>query len=191
MPPAPALSRRTATGGALAVTAVLATGCTGADRRPGAAGPTPSVTGSPTAVPEDPDVALARAVLLRERAMLATLQATARVHPRLRGVLASGRASHRDHVRVLSAAVPDGTGPAPAAASRRRPRHPAAVPARPSAALAALAGAEERHARDGRDSCVAARSGTFARLLASMAAAASQQAAVLSAAARESARESA
>jgi hypothetical protein len=62
------------------------------------------------------------------------------------------------------------------------------VPASPGAALAALAREEERLSQVGKRSAFAAESGAFARVLASMAAAAAQHAVALNTAAAEASR---
>ena len=137
----------------------------------------------------DPDVALAGRALARERAMLQQVSATVHAHPGLAGVLAGTRATHRAHVRLLAHAVPDKQAspsptpttpsPTPTAGGGHRP----AVPHRPGEALAALARQEARLAQFGRESAQTARSGAFARVLASAAAAAAQQVRGLTAAA--------
>ena len=114
--------------------------------------------------------------------MLERVAATARRHPTLAATLASTRAAHRAHVALLTKAVPDDTpfrSPSPGADGSAR------VPRKPTRALSALAAAE-RHLGDvGARSSLAARSGPFARVLASMSAAASQQSVRLDAAASE------
>jgi hypothetical protein len=150
------------------VTAALVAGCT-PDRSKRAATRTPAPRHSPST---DPDVRLAATVLEHERAMLDRVSATIQRHPRLGATLASTRAAHRSHVALLTKAVPNDTpyhSPAPA------DRNPARVPRRAPRALAALAAAEHRLADVGARNSLAARSGPFARLLASMSAAASQQ----------------
>ncbi len=166
------LSRRTALGGLVVGTGAVLTGCTAAS---GVRHKSPS----PSPAPEDPDVTLAAAVLGQEQAMLDQVVATARRHPRLTGAVAGARAAHRAHVALLTRAVP--TGGAARGAAPRRVLH---VPKAPGAALAALAHAEDRLAGTGRDHALAARSGAFARVLASMAAAAAQQSTHLGALAR-------
>jgi hypothetical protein len=135
-------------------------------------------------------VLLAATVLAEERALLARLRATARRHPTLAADLAGARATHRAHVRLLATAVPKETpSPAPSAAATASPsptpHGPPAVPPKAGAALAALARAEQRLSQVGRRSAFAAESGAFARVLASMAAAATQQSTQLAAAARD------
>jgi hypothetical protein len=177
VPSNPRLSRRTAVGGVAAAAVALVTGCTSSDDSKPSATRTPSPSHSPGT---DPDVKIAAAVLERERALLDRVAATARKHPRLAPELASARAAHRAHVALLTKAVPNDTPvrtPAPGAARR--------VPSRPGPALSALAAAETRLGDAGARSSLAARSGPFARVLASMAAAASQQSAHLTAAAAE------
>lgn len=168
----PRLSRRTAVGGAAALTALVASGCTDGQ----ATAPTRTVTGTatPTRAAVAPDVALAAAVLRGEQAMLDRVVATARRHPGLAGTLAGARSAHRAHVRLLRRAVPDGT---PA----RAPERPGRVPRRPGPALAAVARAEGRLSAAGERDALRARSGAFARVLASMAAASAQQATRLTA----------
>ena len=175
------------------VTALALSGCTGsADGADGADAPAGSRTPSSTRDPdverhgdqEQADVALATAVLRAERAVLAQVVATVRRHPRLVASVSGARAAHRAHVALLQEAVPGAarsSGPSPdASTDPRTPR----VPIRPGAALAALAIAEARLSAAGVRHAGQARSGAFARVLASMAAASAQQAAVLSEAAR-------
>lgn len=166
----PALGRRTALGGLLVIGAV-ASGCTGPARQPVA---TPHRS-SPSTPASDPDVALAAAVLAGERHVLATVGATLRRHHRprdLRALLQATRDVHLAHVRLLADAVPAGT-------PSTGPGHVPAPPAGHDAALLALARAEDRLAESTRRSAFDARSGAFARVLASVAAAAAQQSAVL------------
>ena len=192
-----AVSRRTAVGGVAVLTAVVVSGCTprGIDRRPRAR------ASAPTSPRTDPDVALAAAVLTDEQDMLDRVLATLRRHPRLEPLLAGARAAHQAHVDLLTDAVPerarsssvpspsDGTSPS-VSPSVSPPVAPSAgasprVPARAPAALAALADQEDRLALLGRRSAFTAESGAFARVLASMAAAASQQSVTLAAAAQD------
>jgi hypothetical protein len=171
------VSRRTAVGGVAAAAVALVAGCTSSNDSKPSATRTPSPRHSPGT---DPDVKIAATVLERERVLLERVAATAHKHPRLAPTLATARASHRAHVALLTKAVPNNTpvrSPAPGALPR--------VPGRAAAALSALAVAERRLSDVGARSSLAARSGPFARVLASMAAAASQQSAQLSAAAAE------
>lgn len=165
----PVLGRRTALGG-LVLLGAVATGCTGPAREPAAPSrPSPAASGT------DPDVALAAAVLAGERHVLATVRATLRRHHRsrdLRAVLRAARDVHLAHVRLLADAVPSG---APSTGAGQVP----APPAGRDAALLALARAEDRLAASTRRSAFDARSGAFARVLASVAAAAAQQSTVL------------
>lgn len=192
-----AVSRRAAIGLAVAGVAVVS-GCTpsGVDRR---AKPTPTQTQTPD---EDPDVALAATVLTGEQAMLDRVLATVRHHPGLGPVLSGAETAHRAHVRLLTDAVPDDARPSPtpsvgasgtgapsatpAATPTTAPRTP--VPAHPGPALALLAGEEDHLSLVDKRSAFAAESGAFARVLASMAAAAAQQAVALNLAAAEQAR---
>jgi hypothetical protein len=163
------VSRRTALAGLAGATVGLVTGCTSDGPEPGDADAGPSSTPTGTRSPAvEPDVRLAATVLDAEQAMLDRLVATGRRHRRLQGRLAVARAAHRDHVELLASAVPPGATRTPA--PRRRP----AVPRSPAEALAALARAEDRLARTGRQSALVAESGAFARALAAMAASAAQ-----------------
>lgn len=164
----PALGRRTALGGLLLLGAA-ATGCTGRSRPSAGTRPSPAASGT------DPDVALAAAVLAGERHLLTTVRATLRRHRHSRDLaelLRATRDVHLAHVRLLADAVPTG---APSTAAGHVP----APPAGRDAALLALARAEDRLAESTRHSAFDARSGAFARVLASVAAAAAQQSAVL------------
>ena len=186
------LSRRTALGGVVATTAAALSGCRprGIDRRPKARRPT---TASPDV---DPDVTLAATVLADEQRMLDQVLATLARHPGLEAVLTGPRSAHQAHVHLLTDAVPDRdrlTSPASPAAGASPSVSPSVapstaaprVPARVPVALATLAGAEDQLSLLGRRSAFTAQSGAFARVLASMAASASQQSVALSAAARE------
>lgn len=188
--PAP-LSRRTAVAGLAGLTGTLAgtlAGCTASSLEPGPAPtpPTPTVspgsrpTGTPAGRPtRDQDVRLAAQVLAGEQAMLDLVLAALRRHPRLAAPLAAATQAHREHVDLLVGAVPSD------ARAPRRADRPPPVPARPGAALSGLARAEDRLARLRAHDALAARSGPFARVLASMAAAAAQQGTLLADAARD------
>jgi hypothetical protein len=204
-----AVTRRTAIGGLAGTVAAATAGCTPAevDRRP-SPGATTQRGGR-----ADPDVALAATVLRHEQAMLDAVLATARMHPALGATLAGARAAHRAHVQLLTEAVPGERGsggagaaaasPSPSGADERAPSPsgtPAGspsgvptttaeavppVPVHGDAALASLAGAEQRLSLTARRSSFAAESGAFARVLASMAAAAAQQGVHLAAAVQQ------
>ncbi len=182
------LTRRTAVGSAAAIGAAVVTGCTPSvvDRRPR---PTPARSAD-----ADPDVALAAAALADEQRMLDLVTATQERHPTLATVLSGARAAHRAHVDLLADAVPDrpSTSASPSGSPSASPSvspsvapPPQPVPSRPAAALSALSRAEDRVGLAGRRHAFAAQSGAFARVLASIAAAAAQQSVVLANAARE------
>ncbi len=125
----------------------------------------------------DPDVGLAAAVVAAEQAMVDLVDATLQAHPELARVLDTTRGVHEAHVTLLADAAPPESAatnsPSPGTvdppADRRIPRDPAR-------ALRALAADEEQLSLAGKQSAFAAQSGSFARVLASMAAAAAQQA---------------
>jgi hypothetical protein len=163
------------------VTAAVATGCTG----DGGSSDGPAASGRSGG--QSPDVALAAAVLADEQAVLDRVLGTLRRHPGLGGALAGARTGHRAHVALLTRAAPEdqpsGT-PSVSLSVLATPRR-LTVPDRPGAALAALARAESRLSAVHTRSALAAESGPFARVLASMAAAAAQQAASLTTVAGE------
>jgi hypothetical protein len=176
---APALSRRTALAGAVAL---VTAGCTAGHEQ------APRGTAQRRRSGLDPDVALAARVLTDEQALLDRVQATRHRHPQLAQLLAPVAASHGRHVTLLTAAVPKDARPS-AAASPGAQSSPSASPApatpRPAVrvprhvhdALAVLARHEDRLGLVDKRSAFAARSGSFARIVASMAAAAAQSAA--------------
>ena len=169
------VSRRTAVGGSAVVAAMVVAGCTG-DATP-TARRVPGRTITPAA---SPDVALAAEVLAGEQRLLDLVEATARRHPAQAGALASARTAHRAHVALLADAAPDeGSDSASPSSSPTAPV--TAVPASAAAALLAVATQEAKLAAHDRAGAQKARSGAFARVLASMAAAAQQQVVVLGA----------
>lgn len=160
-------------------------------RRP--ARPTPTRAEAPVV---DPDVTLATGVVAAERALLEQIAATVRRHPALERVLGATREVHDAHVALLEDAVPTeadaaeeteetaasdpespsgepGEGTDAGSSSRRR------VPRDRARALRAVATAEDELALTAKQAAFAAQSGAFARVLASMAAAAAQQSALL------------
>lgn len=167
-----ALSRRVAV---LAGVSVLATACTPYSLDLGAEkSASPRRSRSPRT---DPDVGLAAAVVAAEQALVNLIDATLEAHPKLSRVLDSTRAVHEAHVTLLADAAPPGAaannspspGIAEAPADRRIPRNA-------DRALRALVADEEQLSLADKQSSFAAQSGSFARVLASMAAAAAQQA---------------
>jgi hypothetical protein len=116
----------------------------------------------------DPDVAIAVQAVTLVRAAQAAALSTGRRHPRLGLRIAALTAMHAVHLDALVDAVPDGVD-----TSAAGPAY--VVPARPARARAGLI-ATERSLHDGLVGlALRARSGPFARLLGSMAAAGSQQ----------------
>ena len=191
---ATALSRRAAL---LGVVGTATVGCSPYElqtqqRRP--ARPTASADARPEV---DPDVALATTVVAAERALLEQVDATVRRHPRLELALAGTRAVHDAHVALLEDAVPDesdaatdDTGAAEPPSAGTDPEadteaDPTAEPTTPrvprdaARAVRALATAEDELVLTAKQAAFAAQSGAFARVLASLAAAAAQQSATL------------
>jgi hypothetical protein len=156
----PSLSRRGLLVGAAGV-AGLVTGCSAddsADRDDAPEGPAALA----------PDVAVATRALAEIRAVRTAVTRTQARFPATRALLGPVAAMHVAHERTLVDAVPDraNTSTAPA---------PYAVPLRRAAALRGLAAREQRlhDTLDGLS--LRARSGDFARLLASMGAGLGQQ----------------
>lgn len=185
--PRRALSRRTALLGTVALGTAACTPYSLGDKHRGAGEP-----GQPAATAEpgfDPDVALAASVLADEQALVDRVDATTEAHPRLARLLTETRAVHVAHVDLLADAAPEDVAPTASAGSS-----PSATPAAPSTseadptprvprdaaqALQALARHEDDLSLADKRSAFAAESGSFARVLASMAAAAAQQSAAL------------
>lgn len=173
-----ALAALVATAGS-ALSACTAEGGTGGGRD---AGPEP-------AEPEvEPDVAVAVAALEAETAVIDRVRATQERHPRLVDLLAPVLFSHEAHAALLADAAPTEATPSatvsdPASpAGRRRGR--ITVPDSRARAVRLLVAAEQDLTTAAKQHAFKAHSGAFARVLASMAAAAAQNAAVLAPAAR-------
>jgi hypothetical protein len=191
-PPARAagrLSRRSALLGTIALgTAACTPYSLGEDQRDAGRTPTPTPAPEPRT---DPDVALAAQVLAAEQAALDKVKRTIAAHPRLERLLGPVRDGHAAHVDLLAEAAPDepdasasgspspGATPSPAEESGARSGR---VPHDAARAVRSLAEAEDELSRANRTSAFTAQSGSFARVLASMAAAAAQQSVVLRAA---------
>jgi hypothetical protein len=178
-----ALSRRTALLGTLAVGTAACTPYSLDDERDPGRQAAPAE--QPTA---DPDVSLAATVLAAEQALIDRVDATLDAHPRLARLLAGTRATHAAHVDLLAAAAPDSpvpsssSSPSPAASATSGPEPAPRVPRDAAQALRALARHEDELSLEDKRSAFTAQSGSFARVLASMAASAAQQSAVLRAA---------
>jgi len=190
-------------GGGLALAAVpVLSGCTVGGRPeplPPVHEPTPGV---------DPDVVIAGDTLSAEQAMLHRLEAAMARHQGLRPLLAPVAAVHQAHAALLTQAVPGSASPSPsdsfsasgspsgsASAATSSPASPdptpsatasagpaqaaPEVPRKPDRTLRWLAGHESDLSLFDKQQAFTARSGAFARLLASMAAAAAQQAVLL------------
>lgn len=179
-----ALSRRTALLGAVALgTAACTPYSLDRDQRPAARSTAPATPEPPRT---DPDVALAATVLAAEQGLLDRIDATVSAHPRLERVLSGTREVHAAHVDLLAEAAPDEPSPSTSSSASATPDDAAkgklSVPDDPARALRALARHEDELSLADKRSAFASESGSFARVLGSMAAAAAQQAAVLRAA---------
>jgi hypothetical protein len=127
----------------------------------------------------DPDVTLAAEALASQRQVLDLLEATDQRHHGLSERLAPVIAAHRAHARLLSHAVPKGISASPSPTVDPRLPNGRGVPRSPARALARAAEAEQQLAMVAKRQAFLAESGAFARLLASMAAAAAQYSVVL------------
>lgn len=160
---ATATTRRTALGVALAtVTVAGVTACDVADLDPRS---DPAPAGSPTEPPADADAVLVGQVV----ADLVTVLAAAPVATRADDVRRAGTAFaelHLAHLEALDAAQPEAPTPEQRNLSRAE-------------ALRSLRRRERRHQRRLEEACLAATSGSLARLFASMSAAVAQRLALL------------
>lgn len=178
-PARPPFSRRAILGGAAigsaALTSGLAAGCSAdlSDLDPRATPPTPTTTASlqePAATDRDADVRTLDSVYAEVLSVAALVEAVSESHSRLQPLLAPALAMHHAHAEALvGAALETPRAPAPATRSPRRV----------GSALRSVRTTEEALQTRLFDAAVAARSGTFARLLGSMAAAVGQQLAAL------------
>jgi hypothetical protein len=150
-------TRRQLAAGGAAVTLLGLTGCTA------------EAPEEPAVLPRlrrNPDHDLVVASLAVEQAHLEQLVAVRRRHRKVRAALAASVAVHQSHVEVLRGAVEDAAAPEPA---------PWPAPDAAERALTALAASARNASREQSDIAMAAESGTLARLVAGMAAAAAQQ----------------
>jgi hypothetical protein len=140
----------------------------------------------------DPDVLLAATVLADEQRLLDLVDATLARYPGLTDVLTVAGAAHAAHVELLEEAAPDEPLPSASPTEPVEPADPSAtsssdpgagaepdVPRDRRRALLELARSEDDLALVDKRSAFAAESGAFARVLASMAASAAQQATLL------------
>ena len=157
-------TRRAVVAGLTTAAGLTLAGCSG--------DPEPSGPGAGEAAPVavDPDQALAQRVRRDEIALLELVRSTATKHRQLRARLRAAARSHLDHVGRLT--------PATSLSLVTRKRRVAPNAAR---ALADVVAAERQLARTHAASALDAQSGALARVIASMSAAAAQQASVLSA----------
>jgi hypothetical protein len=144
--------------------------------------------------PPDPDLALAAEVRREEQDALDLIEATQQRHPDLTDALATAAEIHASHVALLADAADAGESAAPVVpgtsadgggtgspspsgspSAEATPR----VPANRRRAVRQVVQQEQELATRGRQHAFQAQSGAFARVLASMAAAAAQQAVVL------------
>jgi hypothetical protein len=138
----------------------------------------------------DPDVAVAAEALANQQQVLDLLAATGERHPRLARRLAPVVAAHEAHAALLAEAVPSDvtaeptTSPTTSSSPTGDPddgpdSDPTRVPRDRARALGRVVAAERELATATKQHAFRARSGGFARLLGSMAAAAAQHGAVL------------
>lgn len=174
------LSRRALLAGAPAALAVLVTA--GCDSDTGVS--LPSIPGLAPEQQDNPDLPRVQDALAGEEAVLAAVQQVQRRQRTLRKALAATAAVHQSHVDLLRSAAEDAASPSPS------PSPPVArVPRDPAAAVAALVRLERKLAADHVDTAMGSRSGVLARVVASMSAAAAQQAVVVGALPVRSAKE--
>ena len=176
--PRPTLSRRSF--GAVAAVAAASTALVGC-----ATDEPLDLPGLPPLGDVEPDLEQVRAGLAAERQLLEHLSAVRQRHRRVRRALAPTASVHEAHVDLLGRAVEeaaDGPSDTPATDPRR-------VAGDPAQALGQLIRLERSLAEDHVGAAMASRSGPLARVLASMSAAAAQQAVLLAALPADSAAE--
>lgn len=174
--PGPRLTRRAAlgavAGGALAACTPPERGLRRREGRP-----------EPVEPEVDPDVAVATEALAAQRAIIDLVRSTQERHGSLRKRLAPVLAAHEAHAALLSDAVPVEASPSPSAApstsGSASPDRRTAVPRDRARALEHVVTAEQTLATTTKRHAFKARSGAFARVLGSVAAAAAQHAVLL------------
>ncbi|HEU4514217.1 MAG TPA: hypothetical protein VFR87_14010 [Nocardioidaceae bacterium] len=178
--PGPRLTRRAALGAVVGGGLVACTpprrGLERRERRP-----------EPVEPEVDPDVAVATEALAAQTAIIELVRATQERHGSLRRALTPVLAAHEAHAALLSDAVPaEATASAsasPSASGSPSPSAPAgrraAVPKDRTRALKQVVAAEQELTTTTKRHAFKAQSGSFARVLGSMAAAAAQNAVVL------------
>jgi hypothetical protein len=173
----------TGAGGAMAALAMVA-GCSRASSAP--LEPSDAISRRRGTGPADPDGAVRRTVAIGTMVLLARYYATAARHPALGAELARPVADHRAHLFALIG-VGSGSGRAsrPGSSNGRSAESGIRVPARPRAAIAALAGAESEAAGYRSELVGTASSASFAALLAAIAASQFTHGALLRAGDRE------
>lgn len=149
--------------GALGITGTALAGCS-LSNEPGSPRGAYDLPGTPGS--SQRDVELQLAAIAAERRLISGAQQVLRAHPQLARILRPIIADHTEHLSALGGRR---------SAAERSPRA-GSVPATVRPALAGLASAEDAAADDRIQDCVAAGSGTFAGLLASIGAAESQHA---------------
>lgn len=158
--------------GAPAALAVLATA--GCDSDAGVS--LPSIPGLTAEQKDNPDVDRVQDALRGEETMLAAVQQVQRRQKSLRKALDATAAVHQSHVDLLRSAVEDAGSPSPS------PSPPAGtLPRDPAGSVAALVRLERKLTADHVDTAMGSRSGVLARVVASMSAAAAQQAVLIGA----------
>lgn len=182
-PPRPGPTRRAVvTAVAVGLGAGLA-GCTTSEDPGARRGRT--TPGATTAEQPDHDVTVAALALADEQRAVDAVQATVSRHGKLAGLLSPLVDMHTAHVDLLAEAAPEegsSVGESPTASPSTPADGHVRVPGDPRAALRKLVALEEELTTSSKRHSFAARSGAFARLLASMAASSAQNATVLAAA---------
>lgn len=165
-------------------------GCT-TDEDPGA--PRGRTTPGATAAEQaDHDVTVAALALAGEQRAVDAVRATVSRHGTLAGLLSPLVEMHTAHVDLLAEAAPEEAstaGESPTASPSSPADGHVRVPGNPRAALRKIVALEEELTTSSKRHAFAARSGAFARLLASMAASSAQSATVLAAAVTDEPRQ--
>lgn len=178
-----ATTRRTLLTGLTSLTCLTLAGCTTGQAVDGPNGQEAKTTPAQPAL--DPDVTVATLALAAERKALDLVVATRDRHPDLAAALAPLVVAHEEHVSLLADAVPDDSAsasPSPSPSRDAQGDGANEVAGEPRRALRDLVRGQRELVTAHKRFAFVAQSGAFARLLASMAAAAAQHEVVLASA---------
>lgn len=176
------LSRRGALGAGVVVAGSVLAACTGSPEGSHPSGSSGSPTPGDSGRGLDPDVVVAAEALTAQAAMVDLLRGTIERHPRLAVGLQPVREAHEAHASLLADAVPEGGSAAPSPSTDGRGGRRTGVARRAERAVADVVRAEQELVTATTQQALRAQSGSFARVLGSIAASAAQHAVLVPAA---------